>query len=182
MGNERGGWSRGQRRLHWWTAGLIFFTFPLGFAMVAVPLEALFAKFLLYQLHKTIGIVVVLLAGARLGLRVVRGRPAWERGLPCWQQRLAATAHGALYGLMIATPVLGYLTAATAPAQVPTLFLLLINVPHVVDVDAQWYAALRPVHLAAAVLLVGLAGGHAAMAVAHHVRGGDTLARMWRGA
>ena len=181
MRNERAeGWSRQQRRLHWWMAGLIFGTFPLGFVMVAVPLQALFAKFLLYQLHKTIGIVVLLLVAARLGLRAVRGRPAWERGLPDWQRRCAAAAHALLYGLMIATPVLGYLTAATAPAQVPTLFLLLINIPHVVGVDAQSYAVLRPVHLAAAVLLVALAVGHAGMAVLHHARGRETLARMWR--
>ncbi len=164
-----------------WTAALIFLALPLGFLMVAVPLGDLFAKFLLYQLHKTIGISVLLLVAARLGLRAARGRPAWERGLPHWQRRLAAAGHGALYGLMIGTPVLGYFTAATAPAQVPTLFLLLINVPHLVGADAQWYAVLRPVHLAAAVLLVFLAIGHAGMAVLHQVRGGDTLARMWNG-
>jgi cytochrome b561 len=180
-GDGDGGWSRAQRGLHWWTAALIFFALPLGFLMVAVPLGDLFAKFLLYQLHKTIGITVLLLVAVRLWLRVARGRPAWERGLPHWQRRLAAAAHGALFGLMIATPVLGYFTAATAPAQVPTLFLLLINIPHLVGVDAQWYATLRPVHLTAAVLLVALAIGHAGAAVLQHVRGRETLVRMWSG-
>ena len=182
MGNDgAAGWSAAQRRLHWWTAALIFFTAPLGFLMVAVPLRALFEKFLLYQLHKTVGITVLLLAGARLWLRGVRRRPAWERDLPRAQQRLAAAAHAVLYGLMIATPVFGYLTAATAPAQVPTLFLFVINVPHLVGADARWYAVLRPVHLAAAVLLVTLALGHASAAVLHHVRGRATLVRMWGG-
>jgi cytochrome b561 len=181
MPNEgAGGWSGAQRRLHWWTAALIFAALPLGFLMVAVPLADLLEKFLLYQLHKTIGITVLLLAAARLGLRITRGRPAWERGLPRAQQRLAAAAHAALYALMLATPVLGYLTAATAPAQVPTFFLFLINVPHLHGADARWFALLRPLHLAAAVALASLAVGHAGAAVLHHLRGRATLVRMWR--
>jgi cytochrome b561 len=175
-------WTRAQRGLHWWTAALIFFALPLGFLMVAMPLGQLLAKFLLYQLHKSIGITVVLLVAARLLLRLRRGRPLWEPALPPAQQRLAATAHASLYVLMIVTPILGYLTAATAPAQVPTLFWLLVNVPHVLSTNANWYPVLRAMHRAAAILLVALAVGHAGAAVLHHLRGRDTLARMWRGA
>jgi cytochrome b561 len=75
--------------------------------------------------------------------------------------------HAALYVLLVVTPLLGYLTAATAPAQVPTLFLLVIPVPHIVGTDADWYAVLRQAHRAAAILLVVLAAGHAAMAIGH---------------
>jgi cytochrome b561 len=175
-------WTRAQRGLHWWTAALVFVTLPLGFLMVAVPLRELFAKFLLYQLHKSMGITVLLLVAARLALRLARGRPPWEPALPLAQQRLAAMVHAALYLLMIAVPILGYLTAATAPAQVPTLFWLLINIPHLLSTNAGWYAALRPMHRAAAILLVALAVGHAGAAVLHHLRGRDTLMRMWRGA
>ena len=176
------GWATAQRRLHWCTAGLICLALPLGVLMVVVPLRQLLLKFLLYQLHKTIGITVLLLVAARLLLRASRTRPAWASGMPRAQQLLAAGTHAMLYFLMAATPVLGYLTAATAPAQVPTLYLLLLNIPHVVGVNAAWYAILRPVHLAAALLLLALAAGHAAMAVLHHVHGDDTLVRMWSGA
>jgi cytochrome b561 len=175
-------WGKAQRRLHWWTAGLIFTALPVGFLMVAVPLRELFVKFLLYQLHKTIGITVLLLVAARLWLRASRRRPPWAPGMPRAQQRLAAIVHAVLYALMLATPVLGYFTAATAPAQVPTFYLLLLNIPHLVGVNAAWFAVLRPVHLAAALLLVALALGHAAMAILHHVRGDNTLLRMWSGA
>ena len=89
--------------------------------------------------------------------------------------------HAVLYVLLIATPVLGYLVAATAPAQVPTFYLLLINVPHLLATDAGRYEVLMPIHRAAALLLVFLAAGHAAAAIDHHRRGGATLARMWRG-
>ena len=50
-------------------------------------------------------------------------------------------------GLLIVTPCLGYLVAATAPARIPTLFLGVIPVPHIVGTDPVWYAVLRQVHL-----------------------------------
>jgi hypothetical protein len=79
------------------------------------------------------------------------------------------------------TPILGYLTAATAPARIPTLFLGVIPVPHIVGTDPAWFAVLRQLHLALALLLVVLAFGHTLMALHHHQRGGRVLARMWRG-
>ena len=182
MPAEPAAWSAAQRRLHWWTAALVFLAAPLGFLMVAVPLADLLTKFLLYQLHKSIGIAVLLLVAARLGQRAVRGRPASDEAVPAAQRRLAAAMHGLLYALLIATPVLGYLVAATAPAQVPTFFLLLINIPHLLATDAGRYELLLPIHRAAAIALVVLALGHAAAALDHHRRGRATLARMWRGA
>jgi cytochrome b561 len=81
----------------------------------------------------------------------------------------------------VVTSLLGYLTAATAPARIPTLFLGVVPVPHVVGTNPAWFAVLRQVHLGAAALLVLLAFGHALMAVRHHWKGDRTLARMWRG-
>lgn len=174
------GWTRGQRRLHWWIAALIPAGFGLAWLMVAVPLSDLLAKFLLYQAHKSVGLAVLVLVLWRLLLRVRHGRPAWEAELPAWQARAAGSVHGALYVLMLAVPVLGYFVAATATPQVPTLFLLVVPVPHLVGPNAAAFAVLRAVHRAAAILLVALAAGHAAMAIAHHRRGRATLVRMWR--
>ncbi|MGH7156253.1 MAG: cytochrome b/b6 domain-containing protein, partial [Acetobacteraceae bacterium] len=86
-----------------------------------------------------------------------------------------------LYGLLVCTPVLGYLTAATAPVQVPTLFMLVVNVPHVVGPNPWWFSVLRPIHRTFAITLMVLAAGHAAMALQHHRRGHPLLLAMWRG-
>lgn len=176
------GWSRLQRRLHWWSAALVLVAFALAWVMVAVALSALLEKFLLYQVHKSLGLVVLALVLWRLLLRARRGRPAWDADLPRWQARAAGIVHGALYALALAVPVLGYFVAATAPQQVPTLFLLVIPVPHAVGPDAAAFAVLRAAHRAAAILLVALAAGHAAMALRHHLAGRPTLRRMWRAA
>lgn len=176
------GWSRTQRRLHWGTAGMVGVGFLLAWVMVAVPLSDLLLKFLLYQLHKTIGLLVLALTVARLPIRLWRGRPAWDEALPGWQRLGASGAHLALYGLLLVVPALGYVTAATAPAQVPTLFLGVIPVPHIVGPDPAAFAVLRPLHRALAILLVVLAAGHALAALAHHWQGRRVLVAMWRGA
>jgi cytochrome b561 len=174
------GWSRAQRRLHWWSAAFVLLAFAIAWAMVAVPLEELFAKFVLYQLHKTLGLAAFGLLVARLVVRARHGRPAWD-ALPAWQRRAAAATHAAMLALLAVVPVLGYFTAATAPARVPTLFLGVIPVPHVVGPNDAWFAVLRPLHRALAIALVGLAALHATAAIRHHLAGRPTLRRMWRG-
>lgn len=174
-------WTRGQRRLHWATALLVFLAFPLGWWMVAVPLRHLLLKFILYQLHKTIGLIVFAAVGSRLVLRMLHGRPCAEAGLSAARQRVAAAMHGLLYAMLLATPVLGYLTASSAPAAIPTLFLGVIPLPNVLAPNAGRFAVLRVAHFGAAILLVVLACGHAMAALQNHWRGQESLRRMWRG-
>lgn len=174
-------WSRAQRVLHWTLAALVLLAAVLALSMVSLSFRHLLLKFVLYQLHKTIGLTVFLLTFAQLALHWRRGRPAWNSDLPDWQRRAAGTVHALLFGLLIGTPLLGYLVAATAPAQIPTLFFGVIPVPHVVGTHPAQFAVLRQLHLAVAVLLLLLAGSHAGMAVHHQWQGRRTLARMWRG-
>lgn len=171
--------SRAQRRLHWWTAALVAGGFALGFVMVAVPLRDLLTKFLLFQLHKTLGLIVLGAVLWRLGLRLRLGRPAAE--LPAWEARMAGFGQAVLYALLLAVPVLGYLAACTAPAGIPTLFLWVIPVPALLGPDPALYPLLRAIHRAAAIALVALAAGHALAALRHHLRGRRVLTRMWRG-
>jgi cytochrome b561 len=167
--------------IHWTIAALVGLGFGIGLYMVGLPFRRLLEKFLLYQLHKTIGITVLMLAGTQIVLHWRRGRPVRDRDLPRWQSRAASTVHVLLFALLIVTPFLGYLTAATAPARVPTLFLGVIPIPHVVGTSRYWFAILRRVHLALALSLVSLACGHALMALDHHRKGRRTLIAMWRG-
>ncbi len=149
--------------------------------MVALPFERLLEKFLAYQLHKSLGLIVPLLLAARLLLRLRRGRPAAEPGVLPWQRRAASIVHGVLYALLLAVPTLGLLAAASAPGGMPTLFFLVIPIPHPVGPDAARFAVVRALHIAMALLLLTLAAGHALMAVSHHRQGRMVLRAMWRG-
>lgn len=172
------GWSAAQRGLHWAVALLVALAFAIGLVMVALPLTQLLAKILAYQAHKTIGLLVPPLVLWRLWLRARRGRPPDDAGLPAWQHRAAALGHAALYALLIVVPVLGYLSASTAPGQIETVMFLLVPIPHVLEPDEATYEAARALHQLLAWTLVVLAAGHAAVAVVHHRRGRPVLARM----
>lgn len=173
-------WSPAQRWLHWLSAGLVVLGFALGWGMVAVPFRALLLKFALYQAHKTIGVIVLTLTAARLTLRRHRARPPWPADMAAWSRRAATLAHASLYALLLVVPVLGYLTAAAAPVNVPTLLFGIIPLPHPIAPDAARFVLLQPAHRALAILLVVLATGHAGMALWHHRHGRDLLRRMWR--
>jgi len=171
-------WSRAQRLLHWLVALVVVTTFAIGLVMVALPLTRLLEKIIAYQVHKSLGLLVPPLVLWRLWLRARRGRPAPESGIAPWQHRAAGLGHAVLYALLVAVPVLGYLSASTAPGQIETVWFLLVPVPHVLEADEALYAAIRPVHQAAAWALVLLAAGHATMAVLHHRRGHGVLRGM----
>jgi cytochrome b561 len=140
--------ARIRRHLHWWTAALVIIGFAIAWVMIALPVTELLMKFLLYQLHKSLGLCVSGLAALRLVLAYQAGdRP---RGIPA-----------ALYGLLLLVPLLGYLTAAASPTVVPTLFFLLFSVPHAIAPDQAVFDVIRPVHKWLAIGLVGLATWHA---------------------
>ena len=174
-------WSRWQRRLHWAVAVLVPLTLALGLVMVALPLRPLAPKFLAYQLHKSLGLVVLGLVVWRLVLRLRRGRPMPDASLPAWQRHAAGLVHGLVYALLLAVPLLGYLSAATSPTQLPTMIFMLIPVPHILGPDEARFLALSGLHWALALLLGALAVGHALMAWRHHTEGRPVLRAMWRG-
>lgn len=64
-------------------------------AAARAQIRRLLLKFVLYRLHKTIGITAFLLVPARLALHRRRGRPAWDAALPDWQRRAASAVHAA---------------------------------------------------------------------------------------
>lgn len=149
------GWSAAQRRLHWWSAGLVLASLVLGLLMTALPYSSLLAKFLAYQMHKSLGVMLFLLVLWRLALRARRAAPPGAR--------LARLGQAVLYVLLLAVPLLGWLVAQLAPGPVPTTLFLLIPIPHLLAPDPLLFSWLRPVHQVAAWLLVGLAAGHAAL-------------------
>ena len=115
--------ARIRRHLHWWTAALVIVGFAIAWLMTALPVSELLTKFLLYQLHKSLGLCVSGLAALRLVL-------AWRAG-----DRPGADTGGTLR-LTAVGAALGYLTAAASPTAVPTLFFLMLNVPHAIAPDA----------------------------------------------
>jgi cytochrome b561/polyisoprenoid-binding protein YceI len=116
-------YSWGAILLHWGIALALAFQLALGFSM---PKDE--RGFALFQLHKSVGITILLLSLARLAWRLThRPPPAVEGG---FQGFLAKAVHTLLYAFMIGMPLTGWAVVSTSPIQVPTLFWGAIPWPH----------------------------------------------------
>ena len=160
--------------LHWLLALLLAFQISLGWALESHNSPELFAR---YQLHKSIGITILLLSLARLAVRLFTPRPPASDG-PAWTRALAGTVHWLFYLVMILGPVTGWLIVSTARVQVPTLLYGVIPWPHL-PVGRNWHDPAESLHGAMAWLAIGLFLLHIAGALRHQwLLGKPELQRM----
>ncbi len=167
--------------LHWAIAALLFGEVALGLRMEGLHGPARFAVF---QLHKSIGITVLLLVALRLVWRLVRTPP--PVGAHGWERGLAHVVHALFYLLLFALPLSGWSIVSTSRIVVPTLLYGTIPLPHLPGLGGlagasrdAWNAGSRFTHVNLVLVLYGLFALHLAGALKHHWldRDGD-LARM----
>jgi cytochrome b561/polyisoprenoid-binding protein YceI len=102
--------------LHWAIAILLLFEVGLGLRMGAVSGSA---KFVVFQLHKSVGITILLLVALRLVWRFYRTPPPIVA--KPWERVLAHGVHLLFYGLLLAMPISGWAIVSTSRIVVPTL-------------------------------------------------------------
>ncbi|WP_439632093.1 cytochrome b [Shinella sp.] len=159
---------------HWGSALLLLLLFALGWRMVALALSP--AKFELYALHKSLGLVALALACLRLLWRLFRGAPPPVEG-PVWQRRAATAAHGLLYGLLFAMPLSGWLFNSLV--GFPLGFFGLVDVPALSVADPAMQDMARLAHRWAGYGLLALIAAHVGAALHHRfVLRDGTLERM----
>lgn len=160
--------------LHWLIALLLAFQIALGWALEGNNSPELFAR---YQLHKSVGITILLLSFARLAARLFTSRPPASDG-PAWTRALADTVHWLFYLVMILGPITGWLLVSTARIQVPTLLYGIVPWPHL-PVGRSWHEPAESIHGAMAWLAIGLFALHIAGALRHQwLLGKPELQRM----
>lgn len=97
--------------LHWAIAALLVWTVLL--AWQAEDLKGA-AKIAVLQLHKPLGITIMLLTLLRIGLRFVYPAPPMGEHLKPWEKTLAKSVYGLFYVLMIAVPFTGWATVSAS--------------------------------------------------------------------
>src|ERR1700733_11164347 len=107
--------------LHWMTAALIVAGFTLGLSMTGLPFGR--QKLQWYAWHKWIGITVFLVTCLRLAWRAIHGAPAPLATMPQWRRRASVLVHGALYALLLLTPLSGWVYSSSTGVQVVYLGL-----------------------------------------------------------
>ncbi|MGV3730342.1 MAG: YceI family protein [Sphingopyxis sp.] len=148
--------------LHWLIALLLAFQIALGWALEGNNSPELFQRF---QLHKSVGITILLLSLARLAARFMMQRPPASDG-PAWTRALAGTVHSLFYVVMILGPITGWLLVSTAKVQVPTLLFGIVPWPHL-PVGRGWHEPAEEIHEIMAWLAIGLFVLHVAGALRH---------------
>ena len=174
-----------ERGFHWAIAMLIPTAIALGVTAHEWPYDtdaALATKATLFSAHKTVGLAILFVAVARIAWALGQPRPRPlhpDRGLETFA---AAAVHWLLYGSLVAVPVLGWATHATAEGFAPIWWPFGQSLPFLPKdpVLSDRLATLHMTFERALVLAILL---HVAGTLKHVFVDRDaTFARMWRGA
>jgi cytochrome b561 len=174
--NTRERWGSVQIGLHWTIAVLVLVVqVPAGVTMVAVDPGTV--QNVCYNIHKTNGIVIFLLALVRLGWRWSHPVPFLPADMPEWQAKLARTTHALLYLVLFLMPITGFLYTAMGGFPVP--FFMLYDLAPLVPVNKPVAEIFKYAHLNLRFVLYVTVLLHVAGALYHHyVRRDGILRRM----
>jgi len=170
--------------LHWLSVALVVALFGTGLVMTRLaPGSA--DQFALYQLHKALGVTLLLLTLLRCARRAIRSPPPWPSVVSPSSRVAARLAHGMLYLCLIATPLAGWALVSVSPFNIETSLFGLATWPHLPvlsELDSASRAQIAPVvsriHAVLAYLFAGLVALHSTAALWH---GRPVLARMMPG-
>ena len=173
--NTSQSWGVAAKLFHWALAALILAQIALGIAAANWPLSP--AKLDLFVWHKSTGMLILVLALARLAWRLANPVPELPADTPAWERAAARASHALLYLLIIAMPLSGWVVSAAS--GIPFRIFRWIPLPAIVGPDKAVadYAAL--LHFSLLLLLAALLCVHVAAALRHHyVKRNDVLLRM----
>lgn len=166
---------------HWLVAALVLFQFPLAIYMDAFVEPFSQAQFLLFNLHKTIGVTVLLLLVLRLAWRQVSPPPPLPSSMPGWERRGAHASHFALYLLLFVQPIVGLLHGFAS--GFPTVLFFSFTLPSPIAADKELTSLFGAAHFFVGWSLLAVITLHVAAALRHHVLiKDDVLTRMLPGA
>jgi len=161
MNRDAGHFNLTARVLHWLMAMMILSMLFVGVGMVA----ALQWRPLLIDLHRPLGIAILLLVIVRLYNRLRHRPPPLPANLPAWQAAAAHASHWVLYGLMLAMPLVGW--SMLSAGGYPIVMWSGFNLPAIVPHDPALYAALRNAHSLLAYALFATVVVHLSAALFH---------------
>jgi cytochrome b561/polyisoprenoid-binding protein YceI len=160
---------------HWILAILILWLLSVGFAMVGIPPGP--DKLWVYALHKSFGILILVLMIGRLLWRQISPRPDALPTHKTWEDTLAKIVHFSLYACVFLMPLSGWIMSSAG--GFPAEFFGLFALPAIVPKNEGIFEVARNVHGFTAWSILGLLALHFAGAFKHHFLDRDeTLQRM----
>jgi cytochrome b561 len=151
-----------QRFLHWLMAVCIISMLFIGVGMISTVAP----KYLtLIQIHKLLGISILVLALIRLVLRIYYGAPALPADLSLPDRLGAELSQYILYALMIGMPLIGW--GMLSAASHPVIIFGSVHLPPILPVNANLYSLLRRAHYFLGFAFFGLILMHVAALLFH---------------
>lgn len=165
------------KNFHWIMAAIILFNFTLGYFMGDLDKGPL--RFFIFNLHKSLGILVIVLIILRLFWRLINFVPA-----PLSQNyllnKLSKFVHYFFYFILLVVTFSGwtYSSARGGPISVFGLF----SVPALVEKNDEIAKIARNIHTLSVYVFITFVGVHILASLYHHYFLKDkTLKRMWFG-
>jgi len=163
--------------LHWGMAVLIIAAWGVGHTLESLPPGA--ERAAAFGLHKSVGVLVLLLVLVRLGVRSVLPQPGPLAGGSAAERLITQLVHAGLYALMLAIPLGGILMSQSGGHAVALFGLPL---PTVIGKDDDLHALFQFGHQALGWVLALALFAHVGAALRHHLLlKDDTLRRILPG-
>jgi cytochrome b561 len=156
--------------LHWAVVVLLAIQIPLG--KIAHELPVGIERLAMMSRHKSVGITILALALLRLAWRWF-DRPPAPPPMPRWQAIASRLNHWALYGLLFALPLSGWLMSSAAAR--PVSWFGLVQLPDFVAPDPGLKEVFEEVHEVLVNVLLALVILHVAAALKHQFIDRDGL-------
>ena len=172
------------RSFHWLMALLILTMIPLGKYANLAPFstDVEFAyKFMLFSLHKTLGVILFFLAVLRILCAVWQPKPMALHPERQVETFVAAVTHWMLYSALILVPLTGWIEHAAIPGLAPIWWPFGQSLPFVSA--SEWlFNTASALHRTFGKVLILAIILHVAGALKHQFIDKDaTLHRMWAG-
>lgn len=162
------------RALHWIMAAMIVAILFVGVAMVSISSSE---RQTLIAVHKSLGVLMLVLGLIRVAWRLANPPPKPSRSEPFWRRRVAHATHCIFYLMFFAMPLLGW--AMQSAGGYPTSVFGGLQLPPLAPQIGELHAQLRLAHKGGAYALYGLFLLHMSAALFHALILEDgTLKRM----
>ena len=163
--NTTEGWGWPTRALHWIVALMVLVQFGHGLWMDDVARSERAFQF---WLHAAMGSSLLVFVAVAFVWWLANPSPREPAGTPGWQKRAAQLTHWALYALLFATMLAGWLLAGTLRDPVEVQMFGFLTLPQLLAPGSSLHEFLEEAHEIAGYLLILLAALHVAAALWHH--------------
>lgn len=161
--------------LHWVIAICVIVMIPVGVIMHNLGPGDL--QNVLYTVHRSFGVLVLALMIVRIFYRLIHGAPPPEPTLEPFQRIASHLVHMALYVLVTAQALIGWIATSAYGAAISVFGLF--TMPAIVEKDQSLATPLFTAHMVLAFVIAGLLVLHIGAALYHYfIRKDGVLQRM----